>query len=95
MKTLATIGTLLLALEPPFTSDLDLWRYVITQGGLLVVVLILLWGIRAQLKGKDERLAVMTDLVREATAAQTQSADAVHRMARAVEILTERRVHRP
>lgn len=85
---------LLIAALEPMSGETDLVRYAITQGGLLAVVLVLLWSYRRdamrQLSEKDERLAVMTELVRLSTAALTRSADASERMARAVENLDRR-----
>ena len=76
------------------TGDFDVVRYAITQGGLLAVVLVLLWTYRRdlmrQLSEKDDRLKVMTELVQGATTALTRSADACDRMARAVENLERR-----
>lgn len=82
------------ALEPAM-PDLDLTHYVVTQGGLLAVVLILLWTLRKDYQGilreQGERLKVMTDLVTASTVALTRSADATERMARAVENLDRSR----
>lgn len=77
--------------SPP---DTDFTRYAMTQGGLLVVVLVLLWGIRREMLGKDNQIAELTGLVKESTEAQTKATDALERLSRAVELLTERRVGR-
>ncbi|HEX4346391.1 MAG TPA: hypothetical protein VHZ73_02400 [Vicinamibacterales bacterium] len=82
------------AIEPALTPpDMDFTRYAMTQGGLLVVVLVLLWGIRRELTGKDSQITVLTQLVKDSTQAQTSTADALDRVSRAVEVLTDRRVN--
>lgn len=91
-----TMALLLFAtVEPVLDSNPDLVKYAITQGGLLAVVLVLLWSYRrdamGQLKSKDEQLSVMTTLVSNATVALTRSAEAGERMARAVEVFERRR----
>lgn len=82
------------AIEPAIASDTDLVRYAITQGGLLAVVIVLLWNYRRdamrQLSSKDEQLAVMIELVKLSTTALTRSSDACDRMARAAENLERR-----
>jgi hypothetical protein len=90
----AVVGLVLVALDPaisPPTGDFDVVRYAITQGGLLAVVLVLLWTYRRdlmrQMSDKNDRIAVMTDIVQAATTALTRYADACDRMARAVENL--------
>lgn len=79
------------ATAPAPASDAELVRYAITQGGLLAVVLVLLWSYRRDtlsvLKEQENRLQILTDLVSSATEALTKSADATDRMARAVEQL--------
>ncbi len=86
---------LLVAAVEPLNGETDFMRYAVTQGGLLAVVLVLLWSYRkdsmGQLKEKDEQLAVMTTLVSNATVALTRSAEAGERMARAVEAFERRR----
>lgn len=90
-KTATVISVLFLqAVVEPFSADADLTRYAVTQGGLLIVVLVLLWSIRNDSKRKDERLEVMIDLVAASTAALTRSADTGERLARAVENLERR-----
>jgi len=69
-------------------GEVDLWKYAITQGGLLIVVFVLLWNMRQDQKRKDERIGVLTELVASNTAAMTKGAEA---MGRAIELLRERR----
>lgn len=76
----------------PLTAEPDLLRYAITQGGLLAVVLVLLWSIRLESRRKDDRLAVLTKLVADSTAALTKNTEQGDRLARAVENL-ERQGH--
>lgn len=86
---------LFVAAVEPLAGDPDLGRYAITQGGLLAVVIVLMWSYRrdalGQLKAKDEQLSVMTSLVSNATVALTRSAEAGERMARAMEQFERRR----
>lgn len=83
-------------------ADPDLTRYAITQGGLLAVVMVLLYfyrkDFRAQIADQDERLEVMTGLVIANTTAMTKAASAseanekaAHRLSRALEIMEPRR----
>lgn len=96
---------LLFALAEPTAADGEFIRYAITQGGLLAVVLVLLWYIRQQhtatvddkdrqINEKDNRLDVITTLVSNNTIAMTKSADAINTLARTVEKIEERREHR-
>ena len=82
--TVETLGT-----EP------DLLRYAITQGGLLAVVLVLLWSYRRDFlriqQKDDDKIALLTTLVADNTVATTRTAEATHRLAKAVEKLDERR----
>lgn len=91
-------GALLLASLEPVMSDTDLGRYAITQGGLLFVVLVLLWSYRRDnlgaLKEREDQIRVMADMVSKSTEALTKSADASERMARAVENLEQRSANR-
>jgi len=87
--------------ENPPLSDFDVLKYAVTQGGLVIVVLVLLWSYRKDLKAlserQDERLKVLTDMVqsnaiamaRMAAASEAQEKSA-HRLARAVERIEER-----
>jgi hypothetical protein len=88
----ATMTTALLvtALETVAPSDPDLVRYAVTQGGLLAVVLILLWSMHRDSSRKDERLEVMTDLVAQSTAATARATEVLERLARSVENLERR-----
>ncbi len=84
------------ALEPTISDlDMPLSRYALTQGGLLAVVLVLLWTMRKDyqrvLTDRADQLEIMTDLVKASTMALTRSADATDRMARAVENLERTR----
>lgn len=74
----------------PLASQPDLVKYAITQGGLLAVVLVLIWSNRVDAKRKDERLEVMTNLVATATQALTKASETSDRLARAVENLERR-----
>lgn len=93
----AALFTVAIAVEP-LTNDTELMRYAITQGGLLFVVLVLLWSYRRDnlgaLKEREDQIKVMADMVSQSTAALTKSADASDRMARAVESLERRADHR-
>jgi hypothetical protein len=94
MRVLMLSAALLATAAEPIVGDADLVRYAITQGGLLAVVLVLLWSYRRDsmrmLLERENRLAVMTELVQASTAALTRSAEACERMARAVENLERR-----
>lgn len=93
---LATSLIVAATVEP--VSEPDLLRYGLTQGGLLAVVLVLLWSYRKDMIGKladrDDHLIVMTGLVSKSTEAQWKSAEAVERMARALEAMNVRREDR-
>lgn len=78
----------------PLAVEPDLFKYAVTQGGLLAVVLVLLWSIRTEAKRKDERLEVMTNIVAQSTAALTRVGETQARLALAVENLERRRDHR-
>jgi hypothetical protein len=84
------------------TTDSDLVRYAVTQGGLLFVVLVLLWSYRKDAMGalqiERDRVEILTKLVGDTREANTKSADAVlaqaksiEGLARAVEKIEERR----
>jgi len=96
------VATLFAATVEPIVADSDLVRYAITQGGLLAVVLVLLWSYRKDsmgaLKFERERVTVLTDLVGSTREATIKSADAItaqaksiEGLARAVEKIEERR----
>lgn len=78
-----------IALDPVVSENQELVRYAITQGGLLCVVFVLLWSIRKDVLAarRDDvaHLAVVSEMVRVATVAMTQSTDAAERTARAIE----------
>lgn len=89
------------AVVEPLTGGPDLVRYAITQGGLLAVVLVLLWSIqaaarrkeqdlRAEGDRKDERLEVMTTLVGKTVEAMTRQSETSERVALALENLERR-----
>jgi hypothetical protein len=94
---LATAFTVAAAFEPVanVTGETDLLRYGLTQGGLLAVVLVLLWSYRKDtlsiLKERENSLAEMATMVRDATAAQIKTAESVERMGRAIETMNLRR----
>ncbi len=92
-----TMALGLAALEPVMPlpgDDFSLLKYAITQGGLVLVVIVLLWSYRRDftrvLTEQQDRLSVMTNIVQVSTAALTRSADASERMARAVENMERR-----
>jgi len=82
-------------------SEIDLMRWAITQGGLTLALIVVLWSYRRDLRRDAEekhvQLAVLVALVRESTAANEKSAaaseaneKAVHRLARALETMEKR-----
>lgn len=94
-RGIAATGMLMaFAVDAASPESTDLMRYAITQGGLLAVVLVLLWSYRKDtlsvLHEQEDRLKVLTDLVTQSTGALMKSADASERMARAVENLNRR-----
>lgn len=64
-------------------SEPDFVRWALTQGGLVVALLIIAWSYRRDLvhiiRDQDSKVQVLTALVQEATAAQTRVADAIDR----------------
>lgn len=62
IRGLAISGMVIAAAMEPIGADPDLVRYAITQGGLLAVVLVLLWMMRSQDKQRlaDERARTAT-----------------------------------
>jgi hypothetical protein len=91
-KTMTIASVMLVqAVVEPMTADPDLTRYALTQGGLLIVVLVLLWSNRKESSRKDDRIEVLTTLVADTTAAVTKGTETTERLARAVESLVERR----
>lgn len=90
--------SLVVAAAEPLLGEVDLAKYALTQGGLLIVVLVLIWLQRRDneriSKKDEEKIVVLTDLVRASTVAMTHAAEASiasekanHRLARAVERL--------
>lgn len=77
------------ALEPVSGGETDLIRYALTQGGLLAVVLVLLWSIRKDalgvLKERENAIVVMSDMVTKCATALEKAADAGQQQARAME----------
>jgi hypothetical protein len=82
----------------PVVNDADLPRYALTQGGLLAVVLVLLWSYRKDtmsiLREKENNITLMAEMVQEATAASVKTAEALERMGRAIETMNLRRTPR-
>lgn len=89
------------AVVEPLAGGPDIVRYAITQGGLLLVVLVLLWQIKADARRKeqdlraegnhkDERLEVMTTLVGKTVEAMTRQSETSERVALALENLERR-----
>lgn len=77
------------SLDPVLGGNEDLVRYAITQGGLVVVVLVLLWSQRkdtlAQRENRNHQLTALTTLIMESTATLQKHADGIDRMARSIE----------
>lgn len=95
MRGVTLTLALFVATIEPIASEPDvLVKYAITQGGLLAVVLVLLFFYRRdflrEIEEQRERLSVMAGMVESSTQALTRSADASERMARAVEHMTFR-----
>lgn len=95
MKGLGLAAMLFATSVESVTAEPDLVKYAITQGGLLAVVLVLLWSYRRdflRIQQKDnEKIALLTALVSDNTAVMSRTVDASHRLAKAVERLDERR----
>lgn len=97
IRGLTITTALLLATVEPVTSDTDLVRYGITQGGLLAVVLVLLWYIRELHKRPFETLSVLTDLVAQTNQTMQKSINVSEAQERAIQQLSrtlEERSHR-
>lgn len=79
------------------TDQPDLLKYAITQGGLLAVVLVLLWSYRkdfqSTLKDRGDRLQLMIDLVARSAEAQTKTADSLTIQAHALEKMSDTLAH--
>lgn len=83
-------------------SNPDLFKWAVTQGGLVLVVLVVFWTYRRDLQriaAKDaEKLEIMTDLVGEtkgaiqaSTAQSAATEKSVHRLSRAIEGMNQGR----
>ena len=98
-----TLALVIAAMEPALSvGEGDLVKYAVTQGGLLLVVLVLLWNARnsyeQRLGHKEESNRVLIDLVSDTRVALAKNADTILTQAesikgltRAVEKITERR----
>lgn len=77
------------AVELPLSENVDVVKYGVTQGGLLAVVLVLLYFYRRdfmdRLDEKNDRLKVMTDLAAESATSLTRLTEALERMNRTIE----------
>ena len=75
VRGFAASAVVALAAVEPIVGDVDLYKYAITQGGLLAVVLVLLWSYRRDFKrivdDQQARLGVMTELVQCSATALT------------------------
>jgi|SRR6185295_17732305 len=100
-----TLTVFAAAIEPIAASEPDIMRYAITQGGLLLVVLVLLGYIRwlhqdrlaekdRQIEEKDEKLQAMITLATEVKVALARSVDAAATLARTVEKIEDRKTPR-
>lgn len=102
MISVATLGTSvklagitgglgLIAIET-IGQEPDLMRYAITQGGLLMVVLVLLWSYRRDwteiAEQRRAHITILTGLVQQSAVAQTKYADSQVVMARSMEEMT-------
>ncbi len=96
---LVVAATTMFAVEPTLPVDGDFTKYAITQGGLLCVVLVLLWSYRKDtlgtLQAERERGSILTDLVSSTRVALEKNAEAIATMARTVERIEDRRSPRP
>lgn len=92
MRGLMLAGTLIIATAEPIVGDIDMTRYAITQGGLLAVVLVLIYIMRMDAQRREakgeEKAAVLIDLVQANTAALTQHTDALRTSQQATDRLT-------
>lgn len=99
---LAVTGLLVAAIEPvmplPVPQDGDFLKYAITQGGLLAVVLVLLWSYRKDTMGvlqgerdrtQSERASVelLMKLAGDTREALTKNADAILSQAKTIDSL--------
>jgi hypothetical protein len=89
--------TVIAATVEPALGDIDLIRYAITQGGLLAVVLVLLWQMRGMSRDQQRHSRALETLVDHSTTALvnstiavTRQAETSERVARALENLERR-----
>lgn len=89
------LAMLIATMEPAMPTqpgELDLVKYAITQGGLLAVVLILLWSRwrddQRITAAKDNQIQELTNMATVSATALARSAESVDRMARAIEQLS-------
>lgn len=82
----------LLAVESAYSQPVEpisLVEKSLNQGGLLAVVLVLFWYIRnthqQRLQEKEDRLAVLMDLVLKNTEASTKQTEAIHAQAKSID----------
>jgi hypothetical protein len=95
MSRIGLAASLFFAAGEPFASgDGDLVRYALTQGGLLAVVLVLLWFYRRDSRriasDKNVKIDVLIAIVQNSTAALTRNAEGAAAVARALENLERR-----
>lgn len=92
VKLAGIVGGLGMFAVESMTEQPDLVRYAITQGGLLAVVLVLLWSYRRDwtniVDQRGEHIAVLTNLVQQSTTAQANSAASLASMAEAIKEMT-------
>lgn len=91
IRGVLVITTLLLALEPSLSPDMDLARYAITQGGLALVIFVLLWSYRRDflrvIERHEEQASVLVTLVKENTAAGARTAATIEASEKAIDRL--------
>ena len=85
-----TATTMLLAVGIDSTlAEPDLLRYAMTQGGLLLVVIVLFWSYRRDFlriqARDDEKIAILTDLVAKSTIAHEHAGAAVVALTKVVD----------
>lgn len=102
MRGVMLAGTLIVATVEPVLGEPDVVRYAITQGGLLAVVLVLIYMMRRDFQRREakgeEKAVILTELVRANTAALTHTTDALiasqqatERLSRVVDHLRDRK----
>lgn len=79
---------------PSDMPTLDMLKWAFTQGGLVLVTLVVLWSYRKDFQGvlskQQDQITVLTGLVKEATAAMQHAASASEELKNAVERLQSR-----